>query len=170
MVPPATTGAVRVRSKPGAGTSFELYLPVHSMESQAVRLDSQEIPRGNGQRILMVDDEIMVVKPMQMMLERIGYKVVIFTNPEEALTQFAAGPDQYDAMISDYQMPYMSGVDLAKKIMMIRPDLPVFIASGFTGHHSEDSIRATGVRGIITKPTELAELAGIMFRTFQGVG
>ena len=65
------------------------------------------------------------------------------------------------------QMPGMTGLELAGQIRAIRPDLPVYIASGFAGNHSDDSLRAMGIRGMIGKPTELKELAEILAHTFS---
>jgi CheY-like chemotaxis protein len=159
-------GTVNVSSVLWRGTTFALYFPVLATATASGPSAKREISRGHGQHLLLVDDELMVVKPLQMMLQRIGYEVTISTHPEEALSLFKADASKYDAIISDLQMPVMTGVELAKKILAIRPGVPVFIASGYTGDPAEIGLTCTGIRGMIAKPTDLAELAEVLARTF----
>jgi two-component system cell cycle sensor histidine kinase/response regulator CckA len=94
-----------------------------------------------------------------LMLERLGYRVTVFQNPEEALARFWSSPDAFDALITDFQMPRLTGVELAKKIHSSRPSLPVFVVSGFTGDLTSKKARGEGITGFINKPIELPELA-----------
>ena len=81
------------------------------------------------------------------------------------VAQFTAASANYDLLIIDYQLPGMTGVALAKKIMNIRPEIPVFIASGFSGAMTAEKILAEGITGFLQKPIDLADLAKILAQT-----
>jgi PAS domain S-box-containing protein len=163
-------GAITVRSHRGAGTTFELYFPAAPVSAAGPGPAAPELPRGHGQRILFVDDEVTVAKSVRLLLERLGYKVTIFTNPGQALAKFRASPDEFAAVITDFQMPGMTGGDLAKKILALRPKLPVFVASGFAGKMTTETMRAEGVADFLHKPFALAALAETLAHTFGPAG
>ncbi len=159
----AHDGALRIRSVPGRGTIVEIFLPSHVPEpvpSDPVA-DFAALPRGRGQHLLLVDDEAPIARSGQMLLERLGYRVSMFTHPEAALAAFWAAPDQFDALITDHQMPGMNGLELGRRLRAARPDLPVFIASGFADTRP-DLLRAEGVAALLPKPFEIAELARVL--------
>jgi len=162
-------GAIRVRSQPGEGTTFELFFPARPAAAPADGGAQPALPRGRGQHILIVDDEPTVTKSVQLMLERLGYRVTGFTHPDPALAFFHAAPEAVDAVITDFQMPAMTGVELAGKILAQRPALPVFIASGFAGKTTPEKMRAEGVAGFLHKPFALAALAETLARTFAPI-
>ena len=157
-------GAIAVQSKLGVGTTFQLFFPVLVSSAPVAVVENRELPRGRGQHILLVDDEAIVAKSVQLMLERIGYRVTMFTNPGSALEHFEKSPDAFDLVLADFQLPGMTGVVLAKKIMAIRSTLPIFIASGFSGTMTERKILAEGVTGFLQKPIDLADLAKVLAR------
>ncbi|MBI2815148.1 MAG: PAS domain S-box protein [Opitutae bacterium] len=152
-------GAVLVRSQPGQGTTFELFFPVPPALPPVAVVVAKDLPHGRGQRILLVDDEPTVGKSMKLLLERLGYKVTTFTNPAHALIRWEAAPDDFAALIVDYQMPAMTGPVLANKLRAARPGLPVFIMSGFAGTHSPEKLRSEGFTDFLHKPVDLHELA-----------
>ncbi len=160
-------GAITVRSQPDAGTTFELFFPVLVIGAAAGAAQGSVLPRGRGQRILLVDDDAMVAKSVQLMLDRLGYRVTAFTSPEQALAQFAAAPADFDLLIVDYQLPSMTGLALAKKVLHLRPEIPVFIASGFAGAMTAEKMLAEGVTGFLQKPIDLADLAKTLAKTLS---
>ena len=160
-------GAINVRTKPGAGTTIELYFPVLVAAAPVAGEVGRPLPRGQGQRILLVDDEAMVVRSMQLVMQRFGYVVTACNRPERALELFESAPGDVDLLVTDFQMPGMTGVELAGKILALRPGLPVLVASGFAGDFTEEKIRELGLRGLIRKPIEMAELAEVLARIFR---
>ncbi len=159
-------GAIRVRSRPGAGTSFELFFPVHTVSDAALGAAHRDLPRGRGQRIMIVDDEPAIGRSLQILLTRLGYHVVTFSDPERARARFLAAPDEVDLVLSDFQMPGLTGMDLAERLRASRPQLPIFIASGFAGQVTTERMHAAGITRIFTKPIELAELANALAEQF----
>lgn len=156
-------GAIKVRSQPGAGTTFELFFPVQTAAA-ANPTGPRNLAHGRGQRILLVDDEVAVGQSLKILLERLGYKVTVFTNPAHALLRWEAAPGDFDALLTDYQMPGMTGTVLAKKILAGRPGLPVFIMSGFAGTNSPQRLRAEGFMDFLSKPIDLEDLTAKLAR------
>jgi CheY-like chemotaxis protein len=160
-------GAIRLRTKPGEGTTFELYFPVTENAVPPPASASTEYPRGQGQRILLVDDETMVTRSMQLVLERLGYVVTVFNRPEPALTRFESGPGDFDLVITDFQMPGMTGIELATRLLACRPGVGIYIASGFAGNLTAERVREMGMAGLMRKPIEMQELAEVLARAFR---
>ena len=105
--------------------------------------ESIAIPHGH-ERILWVDDEPDVVDIGKGLLERLGYKIQTRTSSVDALELFRAGPREFDLVITDMAMPQMTGTDLAKEILSIRPDIPIIVCTGFSEVLTQES--ADGVR------------------------
>ncbi len=160
-------GEITVYSEVGEGTTFKVYLPLNkqSVESEKTK-KTQSIATGT-ERILLVDDEISIVALEKKVLERKGYSVVERTSSIDALEAFKAHPDAYDLVISDMNMPNMTGVQLAKEMLTIRPDIPIIICTGFSERISEDIAKDIGVRGFLMKPVVMAEMAKEMRRVLD---
>ncbi len=117
-------GAINVSSEPGKGTVFCVYLPAHTLpEAKASEINENPL-RGNGQHILLVDDEEWTGRTMEKVLSRLGYQVHWSDHPRKALARFGAAPAQFDLVISDSAMPEISGFDLAASLLRIREDVP----------------------------------------------
>ncbi len=160
-------GAITVRSEVGVGTTFLVYLPVVDAVPATSRTESNPLPRGRGQHLLVVDDEPMVMRSMQLMIERLGYRVTACAHPDHALGVFRMAPGSFDAVITDFQMPGKNGLELAIEIRKLRPDLLIFISSGYTGRVTAEEIRNAGVDELLPKPTAMDELARILNRTLK---
>lgn len=119
------------------------------------------VSQANG-KVLFVDDERMVARMGQRTLSMLGYQVTSLTNSIEALTMFAEDPLRFDVVITDQTMPELSGIELAVKIMEIRPDIPVILTTGFSAEISEVESSAAGVSAYIRKPIEICTLAKII--------
>ncbi len=114
---------------------------------------------GGKERILFVDDEAQIVRMSQQILEGLGYHVTARTSSIETLEAFRAAPDKFDLVITDTTMPNMTGVELARKLMEVRPDIPIIICTGFSEKISEDKAKTMGIRGYVMKPVVRSELA-----------
>ncbi len=152
-------GAIRVRSAPGAGTTFELFFPAHTPVAAHGGPATPELPRGRGQRILVVEDEAPVAKSLRILLERLGYAVVVQSDPEQARRLFTDAPASFDLVLTDFQMPGMTGLDLAEKLRAAHPTIPILIASGFTGQFTHERMQALGIFRLLNKPLSMSELA-----------
>ncbi len=161
-------GAILVQSKPGEGTTFELYFPAapitHALSPGPAPIAEPASCAGQNQRILLVDDEEPLVRVLAMLLERRQFRVAGFTRAETALAAFQATPDQFDLVITDYNMPGFSGVELARKIHQLRPQTPVLLASGFVTDQLRREAESAGVAQIIGKPMGPDELLQIIHR------
>jgi PAS domain S-box-containing protein len=153
-------GAIVVDSEPGKGSTFDLFFP--RMEGDFLpEADSVASMATGNERILFVDDEEDLVDMVQQMLKRLGYSVVAKTSSIEALEIFQAQPNQFDLVITDQTMPHMTGADLAKELMCIRPDIPVILCTGFSEVISAEEARALGIREFVMKPFATREIAEI---------
>jgi CheY-like chemotaxis protein len=152
-------GAITVNSAQGKGSRFDVYLPATTEHGARDQIVDREVHRGNGEKILYVDDEEPLVLLMTRLLERFGYEVSGCVEPQEALRIFRSSPLKFDAVISDLAMPNMSGTELAREILQIRPDTPIIITSGYVLAQENDAVRAPGLPDIQLKPDSVEALA-----------
>jgi|GEM_PF-1046801 len=153
-------GFMRVESNPGNGSTFHVYFPAFDEKVMVeVKEEKQEpLPTGN-ERILAIDDEEDIVGLFQATLENLGYKVFAYCNSEKALDLFQATPANFDLIITDQTMPHLSGAELAKKILQIRPDIPIIMCTGYSSMISEEKAKEIGVERFIMKPVRRRDLA-----------
>jgi signal transduction histidine kinase/ActR/RegA family two-component response regulator len=166
-------GAIRVTSEPGRGTEFEVYFPALPT-AQAVAEPTPAPARasatgaatsdGAGRHVLLVDDDEALVFLSRRTLERMGYRVEGFTEPEEALAAFKAAPASFDAVVADMAMPKMSGLELARKLLAARSDVPIILLSGYIRDSDEVRARELGVREVHWKPSTVSELGETLHR------
>ena len=151
-------GAIQVETVPGQGSTFHILLPrVHQPTAQKV--EEFVMPVGGPERILFVDDEMMLAGIGQQMLRKLGYDVVARTSPIEALELFKAKPGHFDLVITDQTMPGMTGDALARELMRIRPGLPVIICTGYSQTIDERKAYEMGIRGFVMKPILIQGIA-----------
>ncbi|MDO8722368.1 MAG: ATP-binding protein [Syntrophales bacterium] len=154
-------GKISCHSVPGKGTTFQVYFPTVEEEPSERPEQFDSIPLGR-ERILFVDDEAALVDIGKQMLQSLGYHVVTRTSSIEALEAFRTQPDQFDLLITDNTMPNMTGVELAKNIKRIRPDMPVILCTGFSESVSEEKVKALGIAGFMMKPIIRKNLARVI--------
>lgn len=160
--------AISVYSEPGRGTRFHLYFPAVSTQAQAERLAKPTAPRrGRGERILYLDDEESLVILAKRMLERMGYHVTGFNDAAGAIAAFAAAPQDFDLVLTDLSMPGMSGMDVAREILRIRPDIPVLLATGYVRSEDVEQARAIGIREVIWKPQTVGEMGDLLAQQLE---
>ena len=154
-------GAITVHSERGTGSVFAVYLPAIEGYAKAREKPLQPIPRGTG-RVLLVDDEEMLVEMGREMLEELGYQVTAMTDSGKALELFRARPDQFDVIVTDMTMPGMTGMELARELLHIRPDLPIILCTGYSELITEEKAGEMGIRGFAQKPLSLQLLANLI--------
>jgi PAS domain S-box-containing protein len=152
-------GALIVHSVPGKGTSVEVYLPEHLGEPNVEHASPAALPRGSGERLLVVDDEEALCVSLTQLLSRLGYEVVAKTRPEEALELFRHSPDEFALVLTDLTMPGMTGLELAQRVLQVKPGARVALMSGFSGTWTPASVRALGLVDMLVKPLSAAALA-----------
>jgi PAS domain S-box-containing protein len=145
-------GGITVYSESGKGATFKVFLPrikVAEVEEKPEEITS--LLMGN-ERILFVDDEPAIVDIGKRMLERLGYTVEVRTSPIESLEAFKAQPEKFDLVITDMTMPKMTGDELAKELMAIRPNIPIILCTGFSERITEERAEEMGIRAFSMKP------------------
>ena len=134
-----------------------------------MKSSSEEKPVPTGkERILLVDDEKILVELWREQLEALGYTVVAKHNGRDALKAFQEEPDSFDLVITDLTMPHMTGDMLAKKILDIRPAMPIIMCTGFIEKISEAKVKELGIKALVMKPMPLKEIAKIIRTVLKG--
>jgi CheY-like chemotaxis protein len=162
----AHRGAIRVESELGRGSTFHLYFPlVDAAEAEAASgFGTLRPARGQGEHVLYIDDDEVMVLLAERLLQRAGYRVTSCSDPQAALVTVAAQPNEFDVVVSDFNMPGMSGIDLAHEIRRIRPELPVIIGSGLISEAMRADALAAGVRHLMHKENAFSDLAPLVHR------
>jgi PAS domain S-box-containing protein len=159
-------GGITVYSEPIKGSVFKVYLPKVDTGVAERAETPKPIPRGN-ERILILDDEEMIVNSVRNMLQHLGYQVTALMDNREALKLFSEKPSEFDLVITDQTMPFMTGEDLGKELMRIRPDIPVILCTGYSDLISSEKAMAKGFRGFIMKPFTVREGAELVRRVLD---
>ena len=152
-------GDIRVSSRPDAGSTFSVFLPVcDDKEVKIEAVETAKLTKGN-ERILLIDDEEQIIDFERRILEGLGYLVTSKTDSEAALKVFADRPDYFDLVITDMTMPKMTGDRLARRLMDINPKVPVILCTGFNEAITEEKALAMGIDKFVMKPVVKDELA-----------
>jgi len=153
-------GAVDVQSTLGQGSRFTLYFPATSQQVVAAAPEPapQEAIHGRGRHVMYVDDDQALVFLVARVLTRKGFAVTTFTSPSDAEQALQANPLAFDLLVTDYNMPGYSGLDLLRAAKAIRPDLPVALASGYVTPEIERDAMRAGASALIYKPNDVNEL------------
>ncbi len=154
-------GIIQVNSAPGMGAQFDVFLPV-AEKPVGVPVKSEgffQPPPTGTETVLLVDDEHRVAELEQHMIESLGYRVFSRTSSIEALAAFKNNPHKFDIIVTDQTMPNMTGIELAKAILAIRPDIPVIICTGFSEKVTAEKIERVGIKALLTKPIPKIDMA-----------
>jgi signal transduction histidine kinase/CheY-like chemotaxis protein len=159
-------GAIDVASAPGAGSTFTVWLPWSGRVAALAPTEVVGIPFGDGERILLVDDEVALVQVGEEMLAALGYDPAGYTSSVEALAAFVAEPEGFDAVLSDETMPELTGSQMALRIRKIRPDIPIVLMSGYVGPNIAALARQSNVNDLLPKPLVSRDIAKALARVF----
>jgi PAS domain S-box-containing protein len=159
--------AISVYSEQNRGTRFHLYFPALDDVTQALEPAKAAPRRGRGERILYLDDEESLVMLAKRMLERMGYQVTGFNDPTLALEAFQGAPHDFDLVLTDLSMPGMSGMEVSRRMLEIRPDIPVLLATGYVRSEDVEQARAIGIREVIWKPQTIGEMGDLLAQQLE---
>jgi CheY-like chemotaxis protein len=155
-------GAIDVKSNPGHGARFTLYLPECTEPLGAADSMPSASARGAGQRLLVVDDEPDLVGLAVEMLQGLGYEPEGTVDPAAALLALRARAPSFAAVILDEVMPGLSGIELTLALRVFAPEMPVLLVSGYGGALLAQRAASAGVTRVLTKPLRRAELARVL--------
>ena len=164
-------GTVDVQSELGRGSCFTLYFPLNDSTTQtadicglpaapektAHAISAPQTPAPASAHVMYVDDDQALVFLFQRLLRRRGYTVTGFTDPHEAMSALQANPAAFDLIVTDYNMPGFSGLDLLAQALQINPSLPIALASGYVTAEIEQAAIAAGARALIHKPNDVQD-------------
>jgi CheY-like chemotaxis protein len=162
-------GEIQVESAPGVGSTFAIWLPVSDAVAPAATAPAGWC-HGQGQRILVVDDEEGLVRVLEEGLARLGYVPRGHVCSRTALAEFQAAPANFDLVITDHTMPNLNGADLAQALHAVRADIPIILCSGYADVIEKKQARAAGIRRLLFKPMDLAQLSQAIHETLQAPG
>ena len=160
-------GTILVESQPGKGSSFEVLLPLRQTEQgEPDTGKDQDLPRGSG-HVMFIDDEEFLVDFGKIVLGRAGYTVEGFTGSMEALEAFKKDPEKYDLIVTDHVMPRLQGVDMARKMLDIRNDIPVLLCTGTKSEKLVEHAKTAGIIEILQKPIPMKTLIKTINRILE---
>ena len=157
-------GVIELDTVVGKGTTLGIWLPMSGTAARAVDVSPSELPHGDGEAVLVVDDEAPLVSVTEEMLAELGYNPLGIVSSVEALQVVRANPRRFDVVVTDEMMPELTGTQLAREIGALRPDLPVVLMSGYGGDDLEQRAATAGVREILRKPLQKSVLADALAR------
>jgi PAS domain S-box-containing protein len=160
-------GAIRVSSEHGVGTVFEIYFPVHKLDTEILDAATASLRKGQGQRILFVDDEAAICSSVEKLLGRLGFQVNAVNDPEQALALFKVDPYAFDVVVTDLSMPGLTGIDLAARLVEARPQVPIILVTGFSGTWTPEKVRELGIQELVQKPVSPAALSAAIHRVLS---
>ncbi|MEO5331016.1 MAG: PAS domain S-box protein [Magnetococcus sp. YQC-5] len=156
-----SSGAIQLESEPGKGATFTVFIPIIKSATETQETDAAGgvvYKKYNG-RILFVDDEPALVDVGIKLLQALGYTVTGATDSSKALEIFLEQPDAFEAVITDQIMNGLTGYELATHVHRVRPELPIFLCTGFSESMTEEKAAELGLAGFFYKPVSMAELA-----------
>lgn len=163
-------GGILVRSQPGQGTSFEILLPKATEKASEQAAPSDDLRQGNNESILLVDDETQVVEVMEGVLSLMGYRVTACSSSTAALQQFMETPEAFDVVVTDYTMPHLTGLELANRIRLLNPSVPIILCSGYAPGISGTQLQAIGRCHMAAKPLEPTRLSRMIQKILKSPG
>jgi len=161
----AHDGAITIDSAPGQGSTFHLYLPARrEVAVPAAAASRPAALEGRGEHVMYIDDDEVMVLMVERLLQRAGYRATCCQRASDALAALRAAPHSFDAVVTDYNMPGATGLEMARAIAAIRPGLPVILTSGYVSEELRAGAERAGVRYLLQKERTFEELAPLLRR------
>jgi signal transduction histidine kinase/ActR/RegA family two-component response regulator len=160
-------GAIAVATKPAVGTTFSIWLPVAGEAARSAGQPATELAHGKGETVMIVDDEPTLVALAEEVLAGVGYEPVGFDSSAAALQAFRLAPQRFDLILTDENMPGLTGTELTRELRKARPDIPVILMSGYGGPHLAERAAAVGISELIRKPLQRRELSEALARILR---
>jgi CheY-like chemotaxis protein len=159
-------GTIKVYSQPGQGSVFHIFIP-KMVSGPSEETKEISVRPGGNEHILVVDDEEILVEMGTQRLERLGYTATGKLSSLEALEAFRNEPNKFNLVVTDYTMPNMTGLELAKEMLQIRPDLPIIMCSGLNEPVPMEKVKAVGVKEFYVKPIDKDDFAALIRRVLD---
>ena len=156
-------GTISCTSEKGEGTSFQVLLPEKIKQVEVVTKSNEELPLGS-EHILYVDDEPFLTDLGKQLFESLGYTVTAETSSRQALQLFREQPQRFDIVMSDQTMPDMTGTELARELLTIRPDIPIVLCTGYSSIVNREEALTLGIKEFVMKPMVMNEIAPLIRR------
>jgi CheY-like chemotaxis protein len=160
-------GAIDVTTRQGEGTTFDIWLPVVGETAIPSAEVARTLPRGNGESVMIVDDERQLVDLAEEITAQLGYEPLGFDSSRAALAEFRNDPLRFEAVLTDESMPDLTGTELAREILRIRPQIPIILMSGYGGAQLTDRAASMGVTEVLRKPLHRRDLAESLARALR---
>jgi CheY-like chemotaxis protein len=161
-------GAIDVQTALGRGTTFTIWLPIAGEAPPRAPETAVAVPHGQGQTVMIVDDERALVALAEEMLAELGYEAVGFQSSVAALAALRAEPQRFDIVLTDETMPELVGTELAREIRSLRSDMPIVLMSGYAGAKLHERARVLGIREVLGKPLQSVDIAECFGRILRG--
>ena len=163
-------GAITVSSRQQVGTTFRIFLPALSAAAETPVETEVVYAPGRAERVMFVDDEDAMTDMSTRLLVRMGYQVTSFTRPEEAIAVFMEGPHHFDVVVTDLNMPRLSGLDVARTVHATQPSMPIILVSGFLSGEAIPPSEESGIRETLSKPFTARQLSAALRRVLDETG
>lgn len=162
-------GNIVVESKPEQGSAFHLYLPISAAGTEVGPTETTNGPRrqGAGQHVLYVDDDETMIVLVERLLQKLGYRATVLGCSRTAWDAVARDPAAFDLVLSDFDMPGLTGLQLAERLLAIRPDLPIVISSGHVTDELRHRAHHLGIKALMQKQNTFEEIADVLAATFS---
>jgi CheY-like chemotaxis protein len=147
-------GVIDVATQVGMGTNFTIWLPAAGRMPRLLAEPAADLPRGNGETVMIVDDEL-------------GYEPVGYDSSVAALEAFRVEPKRFDLVLTDETMPDLTGTELAREIRQLRPDISIILMSGYSSAQLNEHAQAVGIIDVLRKPLIRRDIAEPIARALQ---
>jgi two-component system, cell cycle sensor histidine kinase and response regulator CckA len=155
-------GAITAYSEAGRGSTFNIFLPLVPENGETVEADLPADTEPGRERILLVDDDPGQLESFSRMLGRLGYTVTVRSSGPAAEAAFREGPEDFDLVITDQTMPGMTGTELARRLVALRPDVRIVLNTGFSQKVNGETVGRDGIRAFIMKPFTSREISRVI--------